>query len=247
MVKIQNNKTSKKSILIIGASIIGALLLTSGAVLAYKIYSQDNPIDNDYNPSKCMDIDDIYNCPSLKPVIYLYPTKTQDITVKLSYKGTLTATYPDYNTDIQGWEVTANPDGGLINHGDNMQYSYLFWEGLDKVNYDNFDTGFVVKGSESKTFLQNTLSKIGLSTKEYNEMIVYWLPKMEKNSYTLVHFAGKEYTDNAQLTITPKPDSILRVFMVIKSLDKYQTIQPQTLENFERNGFAVVEWGGTEI
>jgi len=96
-------------------------------------------------------------------------------------------------------------------------------------------------------FLQETLSRLGLTPKEYNEFIVYWYPKMKDNTYNLIHFAEKEYTNIAPLTIIPKPDSLLRVFMVFKPLDKAVEVKPQEIKPFVRNGFTVVEWGGTEL
>ena len=45
-----------------------------------------------------------------KPVIYLYPEKETEVTVKLNYAGELTCTYPAYN---DGWKVSASPDGTL--------------------------------------------------------------------------------------------------------------------------------------
>ena len=105
----------------------------------------------------------------------------------------------------------------------------------------------MVKGSETREFLQTTLADIGLTPKEYNEFIVYWYPKMKDNAYNLIHFVGKQYTDTAPLTITPAPDSMLLVFMVYKPLTKPIDITPQTFTPFERNGFTVVEWGGASI
>ena len=32
-----------------------------------------------------------------------------------------------------------------------------------------------------------------------------------------------------------------------EAADEYQEIEPQEFETFERNGFTVVEWGGTEV
>ena len=80
-----------------------------------------------------------------------------------------------------------------------------------------------------------------------NEFIVYWLPRMEHNAYNLRTFQGEAYTDSAKLDITPEPDSLLRVFMAYVPLDNAVDIEPQQLETFERKGFAVVEWGGSEI
>lgn len=70
---------------------------------------------------------------------------------------------------------------------------------------------------------------------------------MNKNKYNLISFKEKEYTDLAKLNISPSPDSILRVFMVFKPLDNEIEVQKQELETFNREGFTVVEWGGTEI
>jgi hypothetical protein len=65
---------------------------------------------------------------------------------------------------------------------------------------------------------------------------------MQNNKYNLVHFATKEeYNDKAILDIKPRPDSLLRVFMVLKKLDAKIEIKPQELSSFERNGFSVVE------
>ena len=180
-----------------------------------------------------------------KPVIYLYPESIQDVTVKLKYNGNLIASYPTYLN--QGWNVKAFPNGNLLNYSDNKEYSYLFWEGENYWKFSEFTEGFVVSGADTATFLQTKLAELGLTPKEYNEFIVYWLPLMQNNKYNLIHFAGEEYTDNAVLDITPKPDSILRVFMVYKELEEPITIKPQSFKEFHRNGFTVVEWGGTKL
>ena len=88
---------------------------------------------------------------------------------------------------------------------------------------------------------------MGLTEDEMNEFIVYWLPLMEHNKYNLISFQGDVYTNSAKLNITPTPDSLLRIFMTFVPLEEAVDIQPQQLETFERNGFTVVEWGGSEI
>jgi hypothetical protein len=180
---------------------------------------------------------------SAKPVIYLYPTSEQTVSVKLDYKGKLTCTYPEYK---DGWEVNAQPNGTLTNFLDNRQYSYLYWEGISPNKWD-MSKGFVVKGSDTKNFLQEKLEYLGLTPKEYNEFIVYWLPIMQENRYNLITFAGEEYENIAPLKINPKPDSILRIMMLFKPLDKPVSIEEQQLKPFERKGFTVVEWGGTKV
>jgi hypothetical protein len=180
-----------------------------------------------------------------KPVIYLYPEKEQVVTVKVKGLSKMLFSYPDYNN---GWSVLAYPDGKIINNVDDREYSYLFWEGEDAWSAYDMSAGFVVKGSDTIEFLQAKLAALGLTPKEYNEFIVYWLPQMQNNKYNLIHFATKEeYDDRIVLDIKPRPDAILRVFMTFKKLENEMMAKPQEIKSFARKGFTVVEWGGAEI
>ena len=178
-----------------------------------------------------------------KPVIYLYPETTCEVEVKLDYAGELTCTYPEY---MDGWRVVAQPDGTLVDDITGKEYSYLFWEGKSDAVYD-FSKGYVIAGKDTAEFLEKKLNELGLNRKEANEFIVYWLPRMEENPYNLITFQNEGYTDYAKLEITPKPDSILRVFMAYKPLDEKMEVEEPVIEPVERKGFTVVEWGGTEI
>lgn len=193
------------------------------------------------NPSAEFCLEDRANPETAKPVIYLYPEETMDVSIKLDYNGQLTTTYPAYNN---GWTVTAQPDGTITSGG--REYYCLFWEGNSAVDYD-LSSGFVVKGSETEAFLEKSLKQLGLTDKEANEFIIYWLPKMEFNPYNLISFQQEVYTDNAVLTIEPQPDSLLRVFMAWKALDEPVSVPAQQLTSFERSGFTVVEWGGSQM
>lgn len=252
----QTNKTKKIKIIIY--SIIFVIIFLSWAGLTRAGYVPNfldigilcpslNNVGNNQDFDDNQEIDPVYQVGG-KPVIYFYPTQKQNIKVELDFQGKLIADYPKYDESIKGWDVVAYPDGHLVNQSDGQEYSYLFWEGIfgKQVDWD-LSNGFVVKGEDTREFLQEILSKIGLTPREYNEFIVWWYPKMKNNKYNLIHFVGKEYVDMAPLVITPKPDSILRVFMVFKSLDEQVNIVPQNIQSFERKGFTVVEWGGTEI
>ena len=177
-----------------------------------------------------------------KPVIYLYPEAETDVTVQLDYVGGLTCTYPTYDC---AWRVAAAPDGTLTDER-GQTYRYLYWEGVDDVQYD-FSEGFCVPGEETAAFLEDALAQLGLTRAEANEFIIYWLPQMEQNAYNLISFQQSAYTDAAQLTITPQPDTLLRVFMAWKPLTKAVEIAPQTLTAPERTGFTAVEWGGAKV
>ena len=95
-------------------------------------------------------------------------------------------------------------------------------------------------------FLEEILEEIGLTSRESAAFISYWLPYMQHNAYNLVTFQTDAYTDAARLEISPAPDSLLRVFMVFKSMDGPADIEPQSFPRFDRQGFTAVEWGGAE-
>ena len=178
-----------------------------------------------------------------KPVIYLYPEEVTEVTVRLDYiTGELTCTYPAYE---DGWTVTAAPDGTLTD-ANGQTYNYLYWEGKGTEQYD-LSEGFCVAGADTAAFLEDALARLGLTRREANEFIVYWLPQMEDNPYNLIAFQQEAYTEAAKLTVTPAPDSLLRVFMTWKPLDEPVDIPAQELPAFDRHGFAVVEWGGTKL
>ena len=177
-----------------------------------------------------------------KPLIYLYPTEDMNVSVKLGNPNKLTATYPKYN---DGWNVFARKDGTLAANG--RSYYGLYWEG---ANYDakQTDEGFVVAGKDSAAFLEAKLAQLGLTEREANEMIIYWLPKLEKNAYNYIRFdLNKELDAYMPMNVLPKPDTTIRVSMVFKGLEKPISVREQKLETPERKGFVVVEWGGCEI
>ena len=177
-----------------------------------------------------------------KPVIYLYPETETRVTVKLDLSGELTCTYPAYDG---GWTVTAAPDGTLTDeHG--RTYNYLYWEG-EVANGFDFSKGFCVAGSDTAAFLEDALDRLGLTRREANEFLVYWLPRMQDNPYNLIAFQQEAYTESAKLTVSPQPDSVLRVFMAWKPLARPVDIPAQILPGFERRGFTLVEWGGAEV
>ena len=188
------------------------------------------------------------NPETAKPVIYLSPEQETKVNVQLTFNGTLTSTYP--TLPPEGWTVTAQPDGTLTDE-EGRSYRYLFWEGVANVDWKQ-DSGFLVKAEDAREFLEQSLTQLGLNELEQNDFITYWLPKLEKNGESFVTFAAEQYTDNAILTVTPQPDSVLRVEMLISKVDDsnraaFQKLLEQELPRFEREGFVLVEWGGTDL
>ena len=180
----------------------------------------------------------------LKPILYFYPETPTVCSAKLTLNGQLTCTYPEHGKD--GWKnFTAYPDGTLV-FPDGKEYYALYWEGVQAAAWD-FSQGYCVRGEDTAAFLEWALAEQGLTAREANEFIVYWLPQMQENRYNVITFQTDAYTDSAPLEITPAPDSLLRVFMVYYPTDIKIEIAPQTFEGFVRSGFTVVEWGGSQI
>ncbi len=180
-----------------------------------------------------------------KPVIYLYPSQKQEITVKINYQGQLVHTYPAYPE--RGWKVIAEPDGTLWDEK-GQEYYALFWEGLPKQPIIPKE-GFIVPGNETAPFLEEKLAYLGLNRREANEFILYWLPRMENSPYNLIHFSGIEYEKSASLNITPKPETIIRVMMLTQPLKSKIDFPLQDITSLKinRKGFTVVEWGGSVV
>lgn len=196
-----------------------------------------------YNVYEAITIDFVPIAVPEKPVIYLYPETPTEVSVKLTIGGKLTCTYPAYD---KGWDnFTAYPDGTLV-FPDGKEYYCLYWEALQDNEYD-FTKGFCVKGSDTAAFLEWALSEQGLTPREANEFIIYWLPRMEQNPYNVISFQTESYTEGAVLEIDPNPDSLLRVFMAYYPSDEAVEIEAQVFTPFERVGFTVVEWGGSEL
>ncbi|MBO6231091.1 MAG: hypothetical protein J6O50_11060 [Ruminiclostridium sp.] len=178
-----------------------------------------------------------------KPVIYLYPEEQTDVSVKVNfaYGGEFTCTYPNYG---DGWNVTAMPDGTLYDaNGD--EYYCLYWEGKGAADFD-MSKGFCVAGADTAKFLREKLMYIGLTAREANEFIIYWLPKMQDNPYNVITLHTDDYARSVPLTVSPAPDTQIRVFMTYYSSNTPVDIQEQELPHYDRTGFTLVEWGGSE-
>ena len=180
-----------------------------------------------------------------KPIIYLYPTEQTEVTVKLGNPQKLTHTYPKY---ADKWQVIAQPNGDLTDIQTKRSLYALYWEGINH-NQPDITTGFVVKGEDTISFLEEKLAVLGLNEREANEFIIYWLPRLESSPYNLIYFKTiAEQDKNMPLYISPKPDTVIRVMMAFKNLKEPIDVTEQILpETPQRNGFTVVEWGGTDL
>ena len=180
-----------------------------------------------------------------KPIIYLYPEEETEVSVKLGYSESLIVSYPEYN---EGWNVIAESDGTLTDVETGRELYSLYYESEMIVGFEVEEEGFVVSSEDTVEFLEEKLAILGLTEREAEEFIIYWLPKLQENEYNYIRFATEEeIEENMPLTITPEPDTVIRVLMTYKGLDEPIEVEEQELETPERTGFVAVKWGGTEI
>ena len=242
---INKGKNNKKKLWIIISFIIVIAIV---GIIVYGRTSEDdctnniNTIESSGDSSsdsfdETIDID-------YKPIIYLYPEEEIKLSVKLGKEDNITCSYPEYKN---GWNVIAKPDGTLVDIESGRNLYALYWEGIHSEEC-NLTEGFVIKGNETIKFLEEKLSILGLNEIEAEEFIVYWLPILQENEYNYIRFATlEEINNNMPLELSVEPDTLIRVLMQYKPLNEYIEVKEQELETPERNGFVVVEWGGTEI
>ena len=178
-----------------------------------------------------------------KPIIYLYPEKPMDISLQINMKNNnkFIVVYPKFNKENNTWNVHAKPNGEIIIN--DKTYPYLFWEAQSYLKVE-INEGFIVKDEDAENFLEEKLKIFGLNDKESTDFITFWLPILLDNKLSVCTFQTKEYYENFELNIEPKPDTLIRIFLFIKKVNTPIAIKEQKLEKIERRGYTVVEWGG---
>lgn len=178
-----------------------------------------------------------------KPVIYLYPEKETDLHVEVKPNVGFTKTIPEYK---DGWNVTAYPDGTIIDKKSQEKFDFLYWTGWVE-GYPLIEQGWVVAQKDLSAFFDVYLPKYGLVGKEIDDFKEYWEDDMDNAPYYAVSFVDQAVIDKlSPLTLDVTPDTTIRVLMTAMPLERpIELHAPRIPETPVRHGFTIVEWGGT--
>lgn len=180
-----------------------------------------------------------------KPVLYAYSFDSLPLQIKLNYRGDLTFVYPEFESY---WDITACPDGNIVDNKTNRKYPYLFWEGEYEESYlSDIPKGFVVSKNDMISFFEEKLSLIGLNEKETTDFITFWVPILQEENYIIKFYQQSACDELATYDLTVTPDTFLRLYVTFQPVAGLVQIEEQTLQPVERKGFTLVEWGGMEI
>ncbi|KAG9011777.1 hypothetical protein FRB90_007077 [Tulasnella sp. 427] len=181
-----------------------------------------------------------------KPVIYLFPPRQLEATVRLSLSPSwrFDAVYPLtlIEDNVQSgqqtivWETEATPEGNLRDRASNIELTYLFWEAktVSKLHHGGmaelrtFEPGQTRCEPENSAvlpvqtitqYIDRALGLLGLHTSARTDFITYWLPRFLQYKYIALRFVSQDaYEKAATLDITPKPDIVTRVFMLFQGI-----------------------------
>lgn len=186
-----------------------------------------------------------------KPVIYAYSDEKIKADMILSNAGDLTFTYPEYR---DGWEIEIDPKNGILKDG--VNYPYLFWEGkkrnLSFNSTNGLVEGFFVNTDTIISFFESSLADLGLNSTESTDFITYWGPKLQQHEFATIQFLVDEayVSQIGDLIVSPEPDAMRRVYLLYEGSNQPKpsiNMTHQDLITFDRKGFTIVEWGGTDL
>lgn len=173
-----------------------------------------------------------------KPNIYIYPTSICSLSVELEFPlgGAIIKSIPQY---LNGWNIKVNTSGKI-----NDEYDYLFYECKNPDLYQ-YTSGWVVNRDSLLTFFSDNLLKAGFNTREKNDFIEYWIPRLVEYPYYIIYPQFSEDINKiVRLKFSILPDNVLRLFYAVKGTNSQNVnLEVPIIPKYERNGFVVVEWG----
>ncbi len=175
--------------------------------------------------------------PVLKPNIYLYPESPQVITVAFKYPWQLTTVIPDY---VNQWKVLVEPKGTIDD-----TYGFLFYEATVGKGFFQKTEGWQLPiGNRDKSF-DELLDLYKFNEQEKEDFIEFWTEKLDETTEYLIYPQETKIIDAVMpVDVTPVPASAYRIWFYFIPDDGTLILEPESVEEIDRQGFTLVEWGG---
>ncbi|MCR5308888.1 MAG: hypothetical protein K6E21_02100, partial [Bacilli bacterium] len=104
-----------------------------------------------------------------KPIVYFYPEKEIDLTIKFTDEERLITTYPKYNG---GWNIHLKENGTFTANDSDREYYALYFDEVPNYSCE-FKEGFYVTKDNAISFLEEKMDYMGFNNHEVNEFIMY--------------------------------------------------------------------------
>jgi hypothetical protein len=175
-----------------------------------------------------------YEVQADKPNIYLYPTEPTDISVRIPAWRRITESEPRYPMD--GWRVTAEPDGTLETSAGPRDY--LFYEMKFDAQRFQHDEGWCVPGNLAQASIEDAMADMGFLQPEIDDFSEAWDSEFPPAPWMTVY---PQVQDLAELRIFPAPDALLRAWFVVT--DGCRPVAAPQITPVARTGYHAAEWG----
>jgi hypothetical protein len=169
-----------------------------------------------------------------KPNVYLSPERPTEVAVALPAWRRITESDPRY--PVNGWRVTAFPDGRLRTAAGSRDF--LFYE--MRVDPDRFqtDAGWCVPGALAQATIEDAMVDLGFLPNEVADFAEAW-DESFPTAPTLTVYPQVDGLPG--LVVDPPPDHLLRAwFLVAEGCDD---VAPPVLAAVPRVGWHAAEWG----
>jgi ubiquitin len=243
---------------------------------------EDNRTLADYNIQRESTLQLVLRLRGDKPIILFYNYDEGEVSVDLNLDGDkweLSYLYPgkiikknEFNLKFLIKKNRGYPNNILKDISENREYSYIFWEACSTLSGNNFFKNYFTSSNHIYCFNSDevcnqldTLLRIkNLNVSERQDFITFWLSQLTSKKYVILSFMNSiDYEDIAKLSIIPKPDILLRIFMLFKPIDEedyekffkeFNLKKDMNLEvsEFDRGSLSneiklVVEWGAMNL
>ncbi len=173
-----------------------------------------------------------------KPNIYIYPDITTEITVGLNFPqgGRIIKSIPEAINN--SWQVNIDPNGKI-----NDTYDFLFYESIQPDVWQ-YKEGWCVSVDSLEDFFNSNLSNYNFSNKEIFDFIEFWIPILKEYNYYKIYPQTNETIETVvQLNLSSNPDNLRRLFYRVVGSDEFTNIPPAHIEEINREGYHIFEWG----